>query len=365
MDAVLGAAAAVARFARRPHALLAVGLMVTVAPAPHAHAADRSGTPPATAGTSPAAPAPQQRCSVAHYRVVTLPLWPVAINDRGEVLGTTAEHRAALWERRSGLHELPLPAGFTHSEGVSLNARGHVAALAFDAGFTRSQSFFIVGDGVALLAGERTRPYQLNDRDVIAGEALLPGHERPEPVLWSAGSVGTLEPRPLGASFGGAAKSIDEQGFAMGDAYDEQGRYYAFSWSERAGLERLDRTDPFSSVVAMNHLGHGVIAAFPRIFLYSPAGLRRIALAPRTASQPRALNDCDVIVGAFGPFADASRAFAWDRAGGFVDLNERIPAAAGWKLQIATAINNRGEIIGRGDPPGAPDAGFLLLPVRP
>jgi hypothetical protein len=35
----------------------------------------------------------------------------------------------------------------------------------------------------------------------------------------------------------------------------------------------------------------------------------------------------------------------------------------GWKLELATGINNRGEIVGKGDTARADDVGFLLLPA--
>ena len=69
-----------------------------------------------------------------------------------------------------------------------------------------------------------------------------------------------------------------------------------------------------------------------------------------------------MIVGGVGPFADKSRAFAWEHSNGFVELNARTPAAAGWKLEPATGINNRGEIVGEGHLRGMDDVGFLLEP---
>jgi len=358
----------------RPRAAAAaarcIGLALTVGAATAAIESEPRPATAAGAGAGAQVAAPPRACAVAHYSVLELPLRPVAINDGGDVLGTTKDHRAAVWGRRSGLRELPLPAGFVRSEGISLNARGHLVAVAFDAGFTRSQAFFVANSVVTLLGGEKARAYQLNDHDVIVGEALLPGRTRSEPVLWMGGVVGApgrhgsarrLEPRPLGACCGGAAKGIDDQGRVIGDAYDEYGYYYAFSWREHGGLERIERAHTFSSPVAMNRQGHGLIETFPGVLLYSPTGLTPLALTRRPVSHPRALNDCDVVVGGVGAFTDSSRAFAWDRSRGFVDLNERI-GAAGWKLETATGINNRGEIVGHGDLPGRGDVGFLLLP---
>ena len=85
-------------------------------------------------------------------------------------------------------------------------------------------------------------------------------------------------------------------------------------------------------------------------------------LSPKYPVQPRALNNCDVIVGSFGPFADAERAFVWDRSRAFRDLNDYIASDSGWKLESASSINDRGEIVGRGDYRGQDDTGFLLIP---
>jgi hypothetical protein len=45
-------------------------------------------------------------------------------------------------------------------------------------------------------------------------------------------------------------------------------------------------------------------------------------------------------------------------------LNLRIASDSGWILESATSINDRGEIVGRGDYKGQDDAGFLLVPER-
>jgi hypothetical protein len=87
-------------------------------------------------------------------------------------------------------------------------------------------------------------------------------------------------------------------------------------------------------------------------------------LSSRYPSQPRAINNCDVIVGSFGPFADAERAFIWDKSRGFRDLNTGIASDSGWTLESANSINDHGEIVGRGDYKGQDDTGFLLIPER-
>jgi hypothetical protein len=329
-------------------------------------------------------------------RLVELPLIPVAINAHGEVLGLDAAHRAARWSASGGLEELPLPAGFDHSEPVAINAQGTSVAvgIASDPAGTQRRAYVVAEEGAAgasppsprpgpptvgaLLGGVAARPFRIDDAGTVVGEALVPGHARSEPVLWNTqadargatvdegplprGTSLELAPRALGSCCGGTAKVLDGQGTIAGDAYDEAGRYQAFRWREGGGLERIDTEDRFSSALAMNHLGHVLIVAFPKILLAGAQGLERLKLAPKGPSHPHALNDCDVIVGDFGPFADAARAFAWDRAQGFTDLNTFLPPGAALKLKSALDLNDRGEIIGRAEAPGEVVRGFLLEP---
>jgi hypothetical protein len=88
-------------------------------------------------------------------------------------------------------------------------------------------------------------------------------------------------------------------------------------------------------------------------------------LSKRFPNQARGLNDCDVLVGSFGPFTDALRAFRWDAKHGFEDLNDRIPSNSGWRLKYAAAINNRGEIVGRAEKKREDEMGYLLIPKVP
>jgi hypothetical protein len=73
------------------------------------------------------------------------------------------------------------------------------------------------------------------------------------------------------------------------------------------------------------------------------------------------MDNCDSVVGGYGPDYDHYRAFSWTPTAGFRDLNSLVPADSGWTLESATAINDRCEIVGRGvfhrD-----DRGFLLIP---
>jgi len=296
-------------------------------------------------------------CIGEHYRVIAIPLHPAHINEAREVIGTTEGHRAALWTEQSGLRELPLPAGLDNSEGVAMNNSGHIAGVAFDRTYSKHQAFTFIDGILAMLAGDQSRPYSISDSSEVVGEALLPGKATTGPVSWSKKTM-----LALGGCCGGAAKGVNKSGDVIGDIYDETGRYQAFLWNASRGTRTIGPPDRYSSAIALNDHGHVVLTAFPDVFLYAGGSLARLDLSPQYPSQPHAMNDCDVVVGSFGPFADAERAFIWEKSRGFRDLNTNIASHSGWKLESATSINNHGEIVGRADYRGRDDTGFLLIP---
>ena len=321
---------------------LVLGVVVFVFPAPSlAGQATRAG------------------CVAPRYKVIVLPLRPAAINDAGQVAGTTSDHRAASWSQRTGLRELALPVGFQNSEGIAINNSGHLLGIAYDQTFKKHESFIFANGVLTLLTGKQTHGYHINDADVVAGESLIGDRETSEPVLWSHNSI-----RSLGSCCGGSSMGVNATGEAIGDAYDAQGRYHAFYWTASSGIQLVGPEDRYSSAIAINSRGDVVVQSFPEIFLYSTGRLTRLFLSPKYPNHPRAINDCGVVVGSFGPHSDADRAFVWEKSVGFQDLNARISMDSGWKLESAASINNRGEIVGSGDYKGEDNRGFLLVPSR-
>jgi uncharacterized membrane protein len=296
-------------------------------------------------------------CRTAHYTLVPLPLRPLAINDAGEVAGRTEDHRAATWSRRRGLQILPLPAGFGDAEAVAVGRSGRVVGNAHDRSSGANAAFSFEHGRLTLLAGERTRVYGMNDADVAVGSAVVPPAGKTDPVLWMGTRLA-----PVDSCCGGSLTAIGRSGVAIGDLYDEQGRYRASMWTAKNGLQAIGPPDKFSTAVAVNGAGHIVVQAYSDVYLYEAGVLTRVSLHPKLPAKPLAISDCDVIIGAYGPYSDADRAFIWDAAGGFLDLNAVLPPQSDWKLEYATAINGHGVIVGKGDFKGEDNAGFMLLP---
>jgi uncharacterized membrane protein len=240
-----------------------------------------------------------------------------------------------------------------------VNNSGHLTGVVYDRNFRKHQAFTFANHVLTLLAGEQSRPYDINDSDEVVGESLLPGEKTTGPVSWNKNTI-----RSLGGCCGGSAKGVNKKADAIGDVYDEAGRYQAFLWNANQGIRPIGPPDRYSSAIAVNDHGNVVIQAFSEAFLYAGGSLTRLDLSTRYPSRPRAMNNCDIIVGSFGPFADAERAFVWEKSSGFRDLNTHIASNSGWILESATSINDHGEIVGRGDYKGQDDTGFLLIPER-
>jgi uncharacterized membrane protein len=300
----------------------------------------------------------QGGCRAPHYRLVELPLRPASISDSGDVAGRTEGHRAALWTRTGGLRVLPLPDGYEDAEAVSINRRGYVLGNARQRATGASVPFRYAGGQLTVLPGEHARVYGMNDSGVVVGSAVAPASGRTEPAIWSAGAL-----RLVDSCCGGAFFAMNARGEAIGNAYDDQGHYHAVAWSDVSGVQPIGPTGKFSTAVAINASGHAVVQAFSETLLYADGALTPLALSPRYPSKPLALSDCDVIVGAYGPFSDADRAFIWDRQAGFQDLNDVLGSGSGWKLEYATGINSHGVIVGSGEFHGEDDAGFMLIPA--
>lgn len=307
---------------------------------------------------APASDAKDNSCLARQYKVTAIPLRPAGINRSGEVVGTSASHKAALWSPSGGMREIELLPGFTSAEGVALNNSGQVIGTAINLRTTRRQGF-VYSEGKTTALGEGARALALNDTGEIAGESRSGGKGLSGPVIWR-----NLTPVSLGGCCGGTAVAVNNGGEVVANLYDQQGHYHAFLWDKAKGLRQIGPSRDFTSAILLNDAGDYVLQEFPGgLLLYRGATATHLSLAPKAPSHPRAMNACGAIVGSYGIFADYYRAFAWDEAGGFRDLNELIPAKSGWKLQEATGVNDRGEIVGWGTLNREEDAGFLLTPV--
>ena len=301
--------------------------------------------------------APSHTCrSITRYSVTELPFIPRVIASSGVVAGITELHRAVLWRRQSGVEELSVPEGFKYTEPVAITKAGDVLIDAFDAKSHKRGAFAYSNHSLIALAGNQTWARGVGAAGTIVGEWVPDGKTATDAVYWK-NSV----PHSVGLCCGGVLKAVNERGDMVGDAYDDRGHYHAFSWSPVSGQRIIDPADSYSSAVAINSAGHILLQVGGEAYLDDTRHLRHLDLSGKFYNGVQAMNDCDVVVGAYGPDSEHYRAFLWSEAQGFRDLNAFVPSDSSWELQSAAAINNLGEIVGSGELHGD-DRGFLLSP---
>ena len=170
----------------------------------------------------------------------------------------------------------------------------------------------------------------VNNRGQVVGQSDLVGDLTAHPFLWDQGVLTDLG--TLGGTFG-SASWINDAGEIVGGATNQNDQaFLAFLWKDgvMTNLGGVDN-DPCSAANSINAKSQvvGISAT------------------------------CD--------FFTVQRAFLWDD-GQIVDLNTLIPQNSSLDLLAGLNINDRGEILGVGVPPGAPPNTdlfghlFLLIP---
>lgn len=263
-----------------------------------------------------------------------------ALNNNGELLGTAASDIAPEFELRMFSN------GSTEVVGVIDPILGHAGII----GFTDSGEF----------VGLDHSTYYIKARSV-------------------AGSIG--EPTVDIGSLGGnrvLATDINDHGQAVGvsatDATDAEvvagGNFQeAFLYDNgiMVGLGTLDGGGSFAR--AVNDFGQVVgeshtLNAMNRAFLYDPSlgGMRDIG-APGLWSTALDINNNGLVVGVQEDPLGESEAFMYDSHRGMQLLEQLMLPGSGWEaLSEASAINNRGQIVGTGLYNGGLRA-FLMTPV--
>jgi uncharacterized membrane protein len=297
-------------------------------------------------------------CRNTGYSAVELPFFPEVISPSGVVVGITDAHRAVLWRQQSGTRALPVPDGFHYTEPAAITKSGEIVINASDVQSRRRSAFIYSKGSVFALAGNQTFAHGMSPTGIIVGELVPDGKTSSVAAYWSRKGPHSIE-----LCCGGILKAANGAGDSVGDAYDAQGRYHAFLWSQSHGQQAVGPTDGYSSAVAINDAGYILIQVAKEVYLDKAGHLQRLELSPELSNTALAMNNCDFVVGGYGTDSDHYRAFLWTPAAGFQDLNSLIPANGDLTLNSATAINDRGEIIGRVDSDRG-ERGFLLVPRR-
>jgi probable HAF family extracellular repeat protein len=259
-------------------------------------------------------------------------VYPADINNQLTVVGILQQPQdlrfthAFKWQD----HHLQIleSLGGPYSSASAVNAAGQVAGSAQTTAKTRHAVLW-QGDqprDLGLLAGgDYSSARDINDKGDIVGDANVVPNGQPQAFLWRAGMMHEL-PRLSGGTYC-SAQAINNAGAIAGSCDLPNGSRHAVVWRN-------------GSLIDLGTLGDED--------------------APSTALD---INAQVQVVGTSEATSDHLRAFLWEK-GKIINLNQLISKQSGWLLLVASRINDKGEILGRGYYHGSIHA-FLLEPDRP
>jgi probable HAF family extracellular repeat protein len=218
----------------------------------------------------------------------------------------------------------------------------------------------------------------LNDDGVIVG---ISGSRA---VRWaSPHAVPTyLAPYPSATNPSSRAWKVNAQGDIVGHARTAAGQQRATWWKPAGDPVDLGTLNPahiseaFDVNASGQIIGKSFVGVVPgstsgtlqaQAFLYSNGSMRGLGVLPSLPaavhSIANGINDNGWVVGQVEQIAGlAARAVLW-REGAIEDLNAYVPANSGWVLTSAVAINEHGDIVGRGTLNGVSQP-FVLVRVQ-
>lgn len=313
-----------------------------------------------------AAGADAQSYSVMNLGAIDAESAAFALTPSGAAAGFLAnadhEFRAAIWDGGAASLIQPL-AGDNHSVATAILDSSTAAGQSYSLGAVSAHGFMSAG-GLVTDLGDFV-PRAVNASGSLAGAvtALEGPDSVRRPAVRIAGSTFIL---PTLSALGGQALDINDAGWVVGQSVNTQRQVRAALWRNGQVSDLGTLGGPRAWAHAINNAGLVAGASetaagdiHATLFTLSAAGqvlgrtdLGTIADRDSTAFD---VNDRSQAVG-----VSNARAIMW-RAGETIALDERIPATGRWRLEIARAINDTGEIVGFGYELGTPSA-FLLTP---
>ncbi len=243
-------------------------------------------------------------------------VYPADINDRLTVVGTVQAPQdlrfthAFKWSDHT--LEILESLGGDYSTASAINAAGDVVGSAQTKSGQKHAALWRTKQprDLGLLAqGDYSSARDINDKNDIVGEANLVPNGKPQAFVWHAGKMRQLPNLPGGTIC--SAQAINNKDEIIGSCdLNNSSTQHGVIWRN-------------GSIVDLGSLGDEG--------------------APSTALD---INNLGQVVGNSSD-DDHLRAFLWED-GKIINLNKLIPPDSGWTLLVASRINDKGEIIGRG-----------------
>lgn len=290
---------------------------------------------------------------------------PNALNNAGQVIGD-----GVLWQngettrlpiRAMAINNTGQVVGFRGSGIVSAMTEHNVHAYLWQNGKYR--------DLGTPIRTSQLYAYGINDAGQIVGSTYW------SPLLWDAGKkihLPSLVNNPRFTILPCEALGINNAGVIVGYGNTARVEQQPVVWQKRR-LSKLALLPGCreGEAVAINARGDIVGACSLRRYGRPRRACVWLNRRPRalgtlpgdTDAEARAINAQGQVVGFTGAEVKKTwrtRAFLWQN-GQLSDLNALLPPHSGWRLESASGINDRGQIVGSGRHNGKPRA-FLLTP---
>ncbi|HEU0053283.1 MAG TPA: hypothetical protein VFQ39_08900 [Longimicrobium sp.] len=301
------------------------------------------------------------------------------VNARGEVVGYSRDaaslDRPFLW-RAGTIREIPTTGGPSSVDhALAINDGGQVTGRMGAPG-TYAHAFLWEGIGVArdLDTGESASiGHGVNEDGVVAGEWASPRGGGPRASVWEKGRRRELRTvagdRSIGYAIGKHGQVVGMS--STGEAVDAP--FHAILWwgetvrdlgtlgGRNSTAQAItfgrwpDAGDETTYIVGWANTAAGDEHAF----VWNRGRMRDLGTLPgHVRSGAYDVNSARLVVGYSADRAGETRAVMWP--GGIpVDLNTLVPSDSGWVLEVAYAVNDRGQIVGQGRLRGQTRA-FLL-----
>jgi probable HAF family extracellular repeat protein len=200
-----------------------------------------------------------------------------------------------------------------------------------------------------------------------SGTALGQRGQAPTQPLYEVHDLGTLAGGSFSYAFG-----INEAGKVVGAAATSNNEVHAFLYSGGQMQDLGTLGGSFSRAVDINEAGKAVGAsttsgdAQQHTFLYSRGQMQdlgTLAEPYNSHSFATALNNKGEVVGQSSDSDGIEHPFLYS-SGVMRDLNSLIPADSGWELVNVEDINDKGHIVSKGINKDGREHAFLLTPVH-
>jgi probable HAF family extracellular repeat protein len=274
------------------------------------------------------------------------------------------------------MSDLGLLAGYGHTYSVASGVNDNGQVVGYSTNHYASRAFLYsngtMTDLLGALESSDSMASSINNNGQVAGWFGIPGASGGQAFLYSNGvatSLGNLDGtyNPFYYSF---ANGINDSGQVVGSSDVTVGgsyQHHAFLYSNGMMTDLGTVGGTRSSAHGINDIGQVVGNSYitgnsaTHAFLYSNGAMIDLGTFGGSSYAADINNNGQVVGVAYTTGDVLGRAFLHSN-GNLVDLNDLLPAGSGWSLNSANAINDLGQIVGRGLIDGQYHA-YLMTPV--